>query len=210
MTVRDGRGAFCAEIDVSRETLDRLELYAELLEKWNPTINLVSKATINEIWTRHFLDSAQLCDLVTREIHHWADLGAGGGFPGLVVAVLLKERSPETKMTLVESDKRKATFLRTAVRELAVNTDVVSERIEGLTPLNADVLSARALAPLVKLCEFAERHLAPSGVALFPKGANHAEELKEALASWTFKSQEFPSKTNLNAVILKLGDIARV
>lgn len=205
-----GQGAFEAEVDVSRETSERLALYAALLEKWNPAINLVSRASLTHLWTRHFLDSAQVFDLRPTDRGHWADLGAGGGFPGLVLVILAAEAAPELRFTLVESDQRKATFLRTVLRETGLTADVQAERIESLAPLNADVLSARALAPLSILLGFAERHLRPGGHALFPKGATHAQEIDDALAHWRFDVQKFPSRTEADSVILKIGGIARV
>lgn len=202
--------AIRAECDVSRETIERLQIYAALLEKWNPAINLVSKATLSEVWPRHFLDSAQLFALRPASATHWADLGSGGGFPGLVIALLAAERAPDLRVTLVEADLRKCTFLRTVAVETGVTPTILTERIESLAPLQADVLSARALAPLPRLLDFALRHLAPQGRALFQKGATHATEIDTALASWRFDVQKIPSKTDPASVILNIGGIARV
>jgi len=197
--------------DVSRETSERLASYAALLRKWNPAINLVSRATLDELETRHFADSAQLFDLAPAEARHWVDLGSGGGFPGLVIAIIAEEHAPDLRVTLIESDQRKATFMRTVTRELGLRrVEVIDARIEAADPQEADVLSARALAPLDRLLGFAERHLAPHGVALFPKGARYADEVNRALASWRFEVQNHPSKTDPQAVVLKLGGIARV
>ncbi|MCA8930663.1 MAG: 16S rRNA (guanine(527)-N(7))-methyltransferase RsmG, partial [Alphaproteobacteria bacterium] len=161
---------FLAERSVSRETLARLAAFAALLEKWNPAINLISAGTVAQIWTRHFLDSAQVFDLADAKSGLWADLGSGGGFPGLVAAILALEERPGLSFTLVESDRRKAAFLSTAARELGLPVRVMAERIEALPPLGADILTARALAPLPVLLGYAERHLQPGGRALFPKG----------------------------------------
>lgn len=200
-----------AQLDnVSRETSERLATYAALLRKWNPAINLVSKSSLADLQTRHFADSAQLFALCPPEAQHWADLGSGGGFPGLVIAILAAEAMPELKVTLVESDVRKAAFLSTVARETGVRASVVAERIESLPPLAADVLSARALAPLPQLLAFAERHLAPNGRALFPKGATHRAELAESLADWRFDLREHPSKTDAQAVILEIEGVSRV
>lgn len=196
--------------DVSRETLDRLRTYEALLKKWNPAINLVSRNSLENAWERHFRDSAQIFNLAPAGAAHWADLGSGGGFPGLVVAALAAEKAPDMKVTLVESDGRKATFLRTAAREMGLTVDVVNERIEVLPPLAADVISARALAPLAQLLAFAERHLTHGGTALFQKGAAYTDEIAEALASWRFEVQKIPSRTESGAVILSIGGIARV
>lgn len=202
--------AFLRAVDVSRETLERLAAYEHLLKKWNPSINLVAKSTLPTIWRRHFLDSAQLFALARHHEGHWADLGAGGGFPGLVIAIMAMERAPGLRVTCVESDQRKAAFLRTVVRELGLPARVLAERAEEAAPLQADVLSARALAPLARLLPLAERHLKPGGQALFPKGESFRDELSEALETWSFQSEEYPSITDGSAVILSLGDIRRV
>jgi 16S rRNA (guanine527-N7)-methyltransferase len=205
-----GREAFLAASDVSRETLARLDSYAALLEKWNPSINLVSKSTLPELWTRHFLDSAQILELAPEEAKSWVDLGTGGGFPGMIVAILAAGSRPGLRVTCVESDLRKATFLRTVAREAGIAAEVIARRIEEVPPLGADVVSARALAPLADLLAHAHRHLKPGGVALFPKGASHAEEVARALETWSFRLDTYPSKTDPEAIVLKLGDIRRV
>ncbi len=194
---------------VSRETAERLAAYVALLEKWTPRINLVSAATLREVWTRHILDSLQLHDLAGAVGGHWADLGSGGGLPGLVVAILAAAEAPDLRVTLVESDQRKAAFLSAALRETGVRATVRAERIEALPPLAADIVSARALAPLDRLLGYAARHMHPSGKAFFPKGRNCEAELAEALASWRFRYQKHPSRTDSQAVILQIEDIAR-
>lgn len=195
--------------DVSRETMERFEAYANLLQKWNPRINLVSKSTLPDLWTRHFEDSAQLFDLAP-PVDHWVDLGSGGGFPGLVIAILATEFATPKQITLVESDTRKATFLRQVLRETGANGQVISKRIEDIAPLQADVLSARALADLPTLCTFADQHLRPDGIALFPKGARWQEELDAARESWHFDCKSYPSVTEPSAVILKMKGLSRV
>ena len=196
--------------DVSRETLERLEAYDALLNKWNPAINLVSPATLSQLWTRHFLDSAQHFDLAEGREGLWADLGSGGGFPGLVVAILAKEKRPAQRFVLVESDRRKSTFLMTVARELGLSVEVRAQRIEEVNPLQADILSARALAPLDRLLGFAARHLASSGLAVFPKGASWRDELAEAQKNWSFSVQTYPSLTDPEAAILTFAEVSRV
>lgn len=194
---------------VSRETFDRLERFVALLEKWNPKINLVSPASLPEVWTRHVLDSLQVFDLAGATAGHWADLGTGGGFPGLVVAIVAAEEAPALRMTLVESDQRKAAFLAAALRETGVTATLLVQRIETVPPLAATILSARALAPLDRLLHHAAAHMAPNGKAFFPKGQAHAAEVTEALASWRFRLQKHPSKTDSQAVILEIEDLSR-
>jgi 16S rRNA (guanine527-N7)-methyltransferase len=205
----DETQAFTAEVDVSRETLERLTVYHGLLLKWGSRINLVARGTLDEAWTRHFLDSAQLIELAPTTARRWCDLGSGAGFPGLVVAILAAETRPDLRVCLIESDQRKAEFLRAVVRATRVGADVIAERIETAAPCGADVLSARALASLSDLLPMAERHLASGGICLFPKGARYADEVAEALETFTFHCEEYPSKTGADSVILKIGGIGR-
>ena len=195
--------------DVSRETTDRLSAFVALLTRWNSRINLVSAATLQEVWTRHILDSLQIFDLAAVSGGHWADLGTGGGFPGLIVAIVAADEAPDLRVTLLESDQRKAAFLSAALRETGVRATVRAERIEAASPLAADIVSARALAPLGVLLGYAERHMSRSGKAFFSKGRNCDAELAEALASWRFRYQKHPSRTDSQAVILQIEDIAR-
>ncbi|MFG6589841.1 16S rRNA (guanine(527)-N(7))-methyltransferase RsmG [Sulfitobacter sp. 1A12157] len=197
-----------SKLDVSRETFEKLEAFAELVRKWNPRINLVSKSSLGDLWTRHIVDSVQVFKL-SEGSGVWVDLGSGGGFPGIVVSILNQEER-HFDVTLVESDQRKCAFLRTAIRELKLEASVKNERIEEIKSLNADVLSARALADLTKLLGFAELHLKPEGTALFPKGQSWQREDAEARLGWTYGLESVPSQTNPEAAILKIKDIARV
>lgn len=203
----DGPFNFCQKFDVSRETLEKLEKYVALVEKWNPSINLVSKSSIDDIWTRHIADSAQVYQY-GRGVEHWVDLGSGGGFPGIVVAILGSAEPKPFKITLVESDQRKCAFLRAAARESKVDISVISDRIEKIPCLQADILSARALASLDDLLGFASMHLKADGNAVFPKGASYQKEIQEARKKWNFKLEEFPSSSDTDAVILRVGAIS--
>jgi 16S rRNA (guanine527-N7)-methyltransferase len=196
-------------IDVSRETFDALKAYAALVQRWTPAINLVSKGSLPDLWTRHISDSAQIFALNVSTAKSWVDLGSGGGFPGLVVAILAREHRPQLNVCLVEADLRKATFLRQAAQSLALAVTVRSERIESLEPLNADVLSARALAALPELLGFAEKHLRPAGLAIFPKGARYEDELAQARKSWDFDVDMRPSLSEAEAAILLIRNIHR-
>lgn len=201
------RGQEAPSLDVSRETIRRLEHYAELLLKWNPTVNLVSRSTLGDIWGRHIMDSAQVYDAAPGEWSQWLDMGSGGGFPGMVIAILAAERNPAGQVILAESDRRKAAFLRTVAREVGVPATVHAERIERLAPQGADVVSARALAPLVDLLGYARRHLRPGGVALFPKGESYGDELREALDRESFTYELIPSRTDPRAAIIKIDGL---
>lgn len=197
-------------LDVSRETFERLSALCALVVRWTPAINLVAKSTAAQIWDRHLLDSAQIFSLLPRNAGHWADLGSGGGFPGLVVSVLAAEAAPNLKVTLVESDRRKSVFLSEAARTLGLKVQILTQRIDEVPALSADVISARALASLDVLCGFANRHLAPDGTAIFLKGVNHAEEIAEARKHWTFDAEIHQSKTDATAVVLEMKAIRHV
>lgn len=196
--------------NVSRETQDRLEIYANLLRKWSPRINLVAKSTLNDLWTRHIADSAQIHRLAPHPVDHWADLGSGGGFPGLVVAIMAQEAESPRHVTLVESDRRKCAFLRTVIREAGATASVIDARIEDIDPLSADVVSARALAHLTTLLEYAERHLLPGGTALFHKGVSWKKEIAEARRKWKFRHRIAKSDTGNGPVILSISGVSRV
>lgn len=206
MTGRDG---FLRQRAVSRETIDRLDLYEALLKKWNPAINIVASSTANAIWSRHFLDSAQIFDLAGSGTQ-WGDLGSGGGFPGMVAAILAATERPGLHVTLVESDRRKAAFLAHVAHATGIEISVRAERIETTSPLAANILTARALAPLSSLLGFAARHLALGGRAIFPKGANCEAEIAKALEVWRFSYEKVASRTAAEATILIIGDISRV
>lgn len=207
-TVISGPQAFADAFSVSRETLERLKTYETLLQQWQKAINLVAPATLPQIWHRHFADSAQLVALAPPEPQTWLDLGSGAGFPGLVVAILLAERG-QARVTLVESDSRKAAFLREAARQVAVPVDILAVRIEAAaTRTNlrgVDVVSARALAPLTRLVALALPFLSAKTVCLFPKGREAAHELQAAELEWEFASELVPSRTEPEARIVRLS-----
>jgi 16S rRNA (guanine527-N7)-methyltransferase len=205
-TAEDFRAAF----DVSRETLDRLVAHHALLRDWNRRINLVSDASLAEAWGRHFADSAQLWSHLPPSARHWLDLGAGAGFPGLVIAALAAERRPVLEVSLVESDQRKAAFLEAAARATGLTVTVLPARAEALAPQRADVVSARALAPLADLLALAEKHRRPEGICLFPKGATVHKEIADARARWHFDLRMHPSRTDSRAAIVEIGAMRRV
>ena len=202
--------AYEERLNVSRETFSRLETLVDLLKKWNPRINLVSKSTLDTLWERHILDSVQVFRAADRDYSKWVDIGSGGGFPGLVVAILAAEENPGSQITMIESDQRKCAFLRTVLRETGISGNVIAKRIEAVEPQGADILSARALADLSKLFEFAERHLSEGGVALFPKGVTWEKELNAARKTWSFEAEVIKSETESGAVILKIEGLSRV
>ena len=198
------REAFVAAADVSRETLDRLTVYAERLAKWNKAINLVAKPTLDHIWTRHFLDSWQLVEFVPENAQTWIDLGSGAGFPGLVVAIL----RPDISVTLVESDRRKAVFLSETARATSTELTVVCNRAEDID-IKADIISARALASLSELLKLADPLRSPGGVCLFLKGENVENELTEANHLWHIDHERHDSRADPRGTILSITDFHR-
>ncbi|WP_416883885.1 16S rRNA (guanine(527)-N(7))-methyltransferase RsmG [Marivita sp.] len=195
-------------MNVSRETQERLAIYAELLVKWSPKINLVSRASLQDAGKRHFDDSLQVASLCPEGAETWVDLGSGGGFPGAVVAIALQEMG--VSVTLMESDQRKATFLRTVSRETKTPFTVIAKRIEDVDPMGSDVISARALAPLDDLLGFSERHLAPNGTAFFMKGGTWRNEVAEAQKKWRFTCEAHRSVIHPEAAVLEIGGLSRV
>jgi 16S rRNA (guanine527-N7)-methyltransferase len=191
-------------LDVSRETTGRLQALLDLVEKWTPRINLVSRSTMDQAWQRHVVDSAQLWLQVSPIKGSWLDIGSGGGFPGLVIAILAQELAPELRVTLVESDQRKAVFLREATRQIGVSAHVICDRIETLAPLATDFVSARALSSLTDLLGHVDRHMRPEGVALFLKGRTVEVEIAAARLAWHFDLEEIPSHSGPDGVILKI------
>ncbi|MBI4184011.1 MAG: 16S rRNA (guanine(527)-N(7))-methyltransferase RsmG [Proteobacteria bacterium] len=196
---------FGARADVSRETMARLVAYAGLLAKWNRTINLVSARSLQDPWRRHFLDSAQLYRLLPGPDAVVVDLGSGAGFPGLVLAVLGARR-----MHLVEADQRKAAFLREAARACGAAVQVHCARIESLMPWPADVVVARALAPLDRLLGQAAPFVGDSGQCLFLKGVGAERELTEARKKWKMQIDRIPSIADPTATILRIRGLSRV
>ncbi len=195
------------DLDVSRETTQQFERYQGLVQKWNPTINLVAKTSLESIWFRHIIDSAQLFQFAPSNAKTWLDIGSGGGFPGIVMAIMSLEHGYETKFTLIESDQRKSTFLRTAARELGLKITVLAERIEQVEPMNADVVSARALKSLDTLLPLSSRHLAQNGVCIFPKGKTWSDEIEQAKQKCRFDVKAHPSMTDKDARILVVKDL---
>ena len=181
--------------DLPDGTRRRLQIYADLLVRWQATINLVSPTTLPHLWTRHIGDSLQVQAAVPKA-RHWVDLGSGGGFPGLVTAIVLAE-IPDTSVHLVESDKRKAAFLRTVSRETGVAAQIHAERIETFVPRHAaevDAVSARALAPLDQLVAHAEKFLLAGAIGVFPKGQNVQSELTPLAHDPRFEIKSMPSR----------------
>lgn len=197
------------ELNVSRETVERLQDYVALLKKWNKRINLVARRSANEVWQRHIEDSAQILKYAPLPVERWLDLGSGGGLPGLVVAIIGAASGQIQQVTLVESDTRKAVFLGEVSRILGLNTVILNERIESIPAQNANVISARALADLPALFDLSIRQATAGATYIFPKGATHRDEIRRAMESWTFDVIVHPSVTEPDAAILVVRNLAR-
>lgn len=188
--------------------MERLQAYADLMREWQPTINLVGPKTLDDLWRRHMLDSAQLFPLVPRGVGPLFDLGSGAGFPGLVLAIM-----GIRNVHLVESDQRKAEFLRTVARATSARAQIHVARAEdiarGAFHQQAGTVTARAMAPLSRLLGYTAPLLKGRGVALFPKGARVEEELTEARRAWKMQVMRFPSRTDPSGTVLKIMGIRR-
>ena len=198
------REAFGEQLGVSRETLERLTVYLELLRRWQPAINLVGPGTLADPWRRHFLDSAQLAAHVPTEAGNLVDLGSGAGFPGMVLALL-----GVGGVHLIEGDRRKAQFLHQVARATGAPATIRAERIEQTQAWPADVVSARALAPLPRLLELAGPFIVADSVCLFLKGKSVARELTDARVSWHMVAETLPSLSEPAGTVLKLRGVRR-
>ena len=192
---------------VSRETLQRLEHYVELLLKWNKSINLIASGEQERVWERHILDSAQVFNHFPGHSGTWFDFGSGGGLPGIVCATLSKGAERDIQFHAVESDHRKAVFLNQVVIALDLSVSVSKSRVEHFSEGIADVISARALASLPKLLGLCRTHMNDQTILLFPKGRKAESELTEARESWHMKVHRIQSLTDPDGVILKLTGV---
>lgn len=195
---------FAKKTNVSRETFGQLQSYADLLVKWQKSINLVGGDTLNDLWHRHFWDAAQLVPLVPPDTRVIMDFGSGAGFPGLVLAIML-----DVEVNLVESSGKKVAFLREAARVSGARVKLHQGRIEKLSLPKSDLITARALAPLAQLLEFAVPHLSLQGTCLFLKGARAEEELTDALKKQSMMVERIQSATDPKGVILSIREISR-
>ena len=201
------KNEFVKSLNVSRETLNGFYEYETLLSKWNEKINLVSKNTLVDIWERHFLDSGQIIKHVEISGKRWVDVGSGAGFPGLVVALLLRDRKIDCDLVLVEKNPKKGFFLSEVIRKLKLSVEVVNDNIDTLEPLKADILTARAFSELNKLIEIAFRHRKKEGICLFLKGENYRMELDKTLNYWFFDYDIVDSLSSSSGKIIRVKKI---
>lgn len=200
--------AFLDRFPVSRETLDRLQAYVDLLTRWQASINLVGPKTLAEVWTRHLLDSAQLFPLIPPDARNLMDMGSGAGLPGLILALL---GAPDVH--LFEADQRKVAFLREAARVTETSVTLHNRRIEAVDSATDssefDVICARAFAPLPKILDMADPYHTEKTVFLLPKGQNVDEELTDTHKIWSFSETRRPSWTDDQATVLILQEVRR-
>ncbi|GAA0552576.1 16S rRNA (guanine527-N7)-methyltransferase [Rhizomicrobium palustre] len=199
-----GPEAFLAETGVSRETLELLSAYVEMLKEWNALHNLVAESTMGEVWHRHILDSAQLEPLIPAEAWTLVDLGSGAGFPGLVLAIMRRDR---LMVTLYEATKKKADFLAAVAEKLKLPVTVKNCRIEAEPQQYFDVVTARAFAPMDALLGYAHRFVGPTTICLLLKGGKLEEELTAAERHWKMSLERHPSKTHPLGIVLELHDL---
>lgn len=195
---------------VSRETFDRLVAFEQMFQKWNRSINLVAQSTSGDVWQRHILDSAQLARIEPAATR-WLDLGSGGGFPGLIMAFLLAERDGAS-IDLVESNRKKASFLQAVVGQFSLPARVVARRIDDSHALvsTPQIVTARALASLSTLLDLSAPWLTSGARGLFHKGRDYRAEVQESVHRWSFDLVEHPSVTDASGVILELSNLRPV
>ncbi|MBN9551304.1 MAG: 16S rRNA (guanine(527)-N(7))-methyltransferase RsmG [Alphaproteobacteria bacterium] len=192
---------------VSRETFERLLAFEQLFLKWNRSINLAAPSTLDDVWRRHILDSAQLARIAPAATR-WVDLGSGGGFPGLVLGFLLKER-PGASIDLVESNRKKASFLQSVIGQFDLPARVLARRIDDSYPLVSapEIVTARALAALPDLLDLSAPWLTKGARALFHKGRDYRAEVEESAHRWAFDLVEHSSMTDAQGVILEITEL---
>ncbi|MGE0501176.1 MAG: 16S rRNA (guanine(527)-N(7))-methyltransferase RsmG [Rhizobiaceae bacterium] len=194
---------------VSRETFDQLVAFEERFKRWAAAINLAAPSTLSDVWRRHILDSAQLAGL-RPDARQWLDLGSGGGFPGAVLAILMREREGAC-VTLIESNRKKASFLIAATRAAHAPAKVIADRVEFASAAGnmvPQIITARALAPLPVLLRLAAPWLKAGATGLFHKGRDYRIEVQESIKLWDFDLIEHPSKVDPSGAILEISDFS--
>lgn len=200
-----------AQYKVSRETFKRIENFVSLLLEWNEKMNLVSKNAVKDIWLRHVLDSAQLAKYLSKENFALVDVGSGSGFPGMVLGIMMKEYSPESKITLVESIGKKVAYLQNVVERLELdNVDVCHNRAENCLLSSPDFITARAVASLDKIFSYTEKMATPKTSFLLLKGKTYKLELAEAEKNWKFNSEVYANQYSDDGVVLKITNLRKV
>ena len=202
---------FMDKYSVSRETFERLKAYEKSLHEWQKRFNLVSNASLEHAWERHFLDSAQLFKLIPDGARTLVDFGSGARFPGMVLAIMAAEKTPYLNFRLIESIGKKTLYLN-EVRKIAGlnNVEIVNDRIENIETMAADVITSRAMCSLKELLKYACRFVGPQTVGIFPKGKKYSEEISEARKEWSFDCRIVPSEVSEEGVVLVITKIKKL
>ena len=198
------------ENSVSRETLERLKTYEASLHEWQKKFNLVSNASLEDAWNRHFLDSMQLFNFIPKTARNLCDFGSGAGFPGMVLAIMAKEKTPYLKVSLIESIKKKTLYLNEVNKITEANAVIINDRIENIPPQSFDVITSRAMASLKDLLNYTKKFFGKNTVCIFPKGKSYAEEIAEAEKFWKFDCKIVPSEMSSEGVILIITNLSAI
>lgn len=196
--------------NVSRETIKKLEDFVKLLTEWNEKMNLVSKNSLADVWTRHVLDSIQLINYIPDQAEYLVDIGSGSGFPGIVLAIVFQEKMPSLKITLVESITKKAMYLNDAIEKIGLKSvNVLNDRVENAVFKNVDIITARAVASLSILCGYATKIGNKNTEMLLLKGKSYNEEEIEARKNWIFSREIYENKYSNDGCIVKVKNIRK-
>jgi len=211
-TIAEGKREFARTYNVSRETMERLSIYADMLTKWQRRINLVGPATIEVLWTRHFADSLELVRHAPSGAKNWIDIGTGAGFPGMVIATCGQQKN--IQVNLVEANARKCSFLREVSRRIKAPVKIHNCRIEAIDSqaiqtMALDVVTARALAPLDLLLKLAQKPLECGAVGVFPRGQDVEDELTASTKCWKIEAEIVERNFGLPGKILIVKKCAR-
>ncbi len=201
---------FCSNVQVSRETISSLKKYEDLLIKHNSGLNLVGKSTINEIWSRHFLDSAQVIDLIDKNINSCIDIGSGAGFPGLVLALLLKHKKSQVNFKILEKSPKKCNFLKLVSSELGLDTEIICQDIKNIKKINCDFAIARAFKPLPEIFEIIHSKINFSAKLVLFLGAKQSGLLDETSKKWNMEYKQRKSITSSDSLIIEVNKLERL
>ncbi len=199
---------FCKTYNVSRETYAKLQQYCASLFEWQQKFNLVSNNSLQDVWKRHFNDSAQLFDYIPQSAANLLDIGSGAGFPAMVLAIIAAEKTPYLNITMVESVAKKTLFLNHVKNLTAINAEILNTRVENLHGRKFDIITARAVTSLNDLLNYAFPLLGVDGKCIFPKGKSYQQEIDSARKNWTFSVEIFDSQTSQDGKILVIKNIA--
>lgn len=198
------------QYNVSRETIRRIKQFVELLRDWNSKMNLVSKNSMDSVWERHVLDSLQLAEYLPQDTLQLVDIGSGAGFPGVVLAIVMAEKFPAAKVTLVESITKKTVYLKDVCTKLGLqNVQIENNRVENIVFKAVDVITARAVASLEILCGYAFKMSQKKTKMLFLKGRTYAEENAAAAEKWKYDLRIYPNKYSEDGVIMELQNLRK-